>query len=105
MIDILKKIDHLFTIIALALLHFIINIMKIAGEIVFSNCIIPPSQIFILRKNVYAMVNHKPFAPGHVLVCSRREVPKLQDLTEVETIDLFMTAHEVCRKLQQIYKI
>ena len=79
--------------------------MKIAGEIIFGQSIIPPSQIFLLRKNVFAMVNHKPFAPGHVLVCSRAPAPKLQDLTEVETIDLFMTAHEVSRKLQQIYQI
>ena len=79
--------------------------MKISGEIVFGNCVIPSSQIFLIRKNVYAMVNHKPFAEGHVLVCSRREVPKIQDLTEVETIDMFMTAHDVCRKLQKIHKV
>jgi bis(5'-adenosyl)-triphosphatase len=56
---------------------------KIAGEIVFGVAIIPPSQIFLMRKNVYAMTNHKPFVQGHVLVVSRREVPKLQDLTEI----------------------
>jgi diadenosine tetraphosphate (Ap4A) HIT family hydrolase len=32
-------------------------------------------------------------------------VPKLQDLTEVEAIDLFMTAHEVSLKLQSIHKV
>jgi diadenosine tetraphosphate (Ap4A) HIT family hydrolase len=46
--------------------------MKIAGEIIFGQCVIPPSQIFLLRKNVYAMINHKPFTAGHVLVCTRR---------------------------------
>lgn len=51
--------------------------MKVAGKIVFGKIVIPSSQVFLLRKNVYAMVNHQPFVPGHVLVCSRREVPKL----------------------------
>ncbi len=72
---------------------------KIIGEVVFGKVIIPNSQIFLLRKNVFGMVNHKPVVEGHVLVCSRRAVPKLQDLTEIETIDLFMTAQEVAKKL------
>jgi len=54
---------------------------KITGEIIFGVSIIPATQIFLLRKNVFGMINHRPFAPGHVLVCSRREVGKLQDLT------------------------
>ena len=45
---------------------------KITGEIVFGVAVIPPTQIFLMRKNVYAMINHKPFVPGHVLVCARR---------------------------------
>lgn len=60
---------------------------------------IPLSQIFLLRKNVFAMVNHRPYLPGHVLVCSRREVPKVSDLSEIETLDLFMSAQEVSKKL------
>jgi bis(5'-adenosyl)-triphosphatase len=65
---------------------------RITGEIVFGIAVIPASQIFLLRKNVVGMINHRPFVPGHVLVCSRREVAKIQDLTEIESIDLFMTA-------------
>ncbi len=45
---------------------------KITGDIVFEKCIIPSSQIFLLRKNVFGMTNLKPFVPGHVLICSRR---------------------------------
>lgn len=72
---------------------------KITGEVMFGPWTIPPSQIFILRKNVFAIINNKPFVQGHVLVCSRRVVPKIQDLTEIEVLDLFMTAQEVVRKL------
>ena len=56
---------------------------KIGGEVIFGHVIIPTSQIFLLRKNVYAIINHQPFVPGHVLVCSRKVVPKLSDLTEI----------------------
>jgi|LakMenE01Jun11ns_1017448.scaffolds.fasta_scaffold8285121_1 diadenosine tetraphosphate (Ap4A) HIT family hydrolase len=50
---------------------------KIAGDIVFNNSIIPQSQIFLLRKNVFGLINHKPFVPGHVLICARKAVAKL----------------------------
>lgn len=50
---------------------------KLATDAIFGTYIIPSSQIFFSRKNIFAMINHKPFLPGHVLVCSRRNVPKL----------------------------
>jgi len=50
---------------------------KLGSEVIFDTCIIPYSQIFLSRKNIFATVNHKPFLPGHVLVCSRRNVAKL----------------------------
>jgi diadenosine tetraphosphate (Ap4A) HIT family hydrolase len=56
---------------------------KISGDIVFGLTNVPATQIFLIRKNVFAIINHKPTVRGHVLVCSRREVPKLQDLTEI----------------------
>ena len=77
---------------------------KISGDIVFGVTNVPATQVFLIRKNVFAIINHKPIARGHVLVCARREVSKLQELTEIESIDLFMTAQEVARKLQQIHK-
>ena len=55
--------------------------MTLAREIVFGTHVIPLSQVFFLKKNSYAMVNHKPFVAGHVLVCSKRKVNKIQELT------------------------
>ena len=50
---------------------------KLLGDIVFNNTIIPQSQIFLIRKNVFGLINLKPFIQGHVLICARRAVPKL----------------------------
>jgi hypothetical protein len=50
---------------------------KLLGDIIFNNTIIPHSQIFLIRKNVFGLINLKPFVKGHVLICSRRPVPKL----------------------------
>ena len=68
----------------------------------FGKVVIPSSQIFLFRKNAFAIINHKPFVPGHVLVCSKKIVPKLADLTEIEILDLFMTAQEISKKLSTI---
>lgn len=78
---------------------------KITSNILFGPYTIHSGQIFVLRKNAFAIVNLKPFSPGHVLVCSRRCVPKMQDLTEIEAVDLFMTAQEVAKMLQTVYKV
>ncbi len=50
---------------------------KLVSDIVFNNSIIPCSQIFLMRKNVFGLINNRPFVKGHVLICSRRIVPKL----------------------------
>ena len=50
------------------------------------------------------MVNLYPILEGHVLVCNRRRVPYLQSLTEMETLDLWVTVRDVARVLELIYK-
>lgn len=60
---------------------------------------------FLLRNNVYGLVNLKPIVPGHVLVVAKRNsAQRLQDLTEVETLDFWLTVQEVSRVMQGIYK-
>lgn len=51
-------------------------------KVMFGHIHLSPRQIFLMRENVFATVNLQPYAPGHVLVCPRRVVQKLQDLTE-----------------------
>lgn len=50
---------------------------KLMGDVVFNNSVIPHSQIFLIRKNVFGLINLKPYIKGHVLICSRRAVPKV----------------------------
>lgn len=50
---------------------------KLTGDIIFNNTIISYSQIFLMRKNVFGLINNRPFVKGHVLVCARRCVSKL----------------------------
>lgn len=75
---------------------------KLGSEVIYGTYIIPYSQIFLSRKNIFAIVNHRPVLPGHVLICSRRIVGKLSDLTEIEILDLFVTAQEVAKKLSSL---
>jgi len=64
------------------------NQKKYSKKASFGKNEIDESRIFLRRNNTFAMVNIKPKLPGHVLVCNQRNVPKLEDLTEMETVDL-----------------
>ncbi|CAD8100892.1 unnamed protein product [Paramecium sonneborni] len=70
----------------------------------FGTIQLPYSQLFILRRHVFATVNLKPAAQGHVLVCSRRPVKRLYDMTEVETVEFWITVQEVAKVMSDIYK-
>ncbi|KAF2145260.1 uncharacterized protein K452DRAFT_221656 [Aplosporella prunicola CBS 121167] len=61
------------------------------------------SQIFHLTPLTYALVNLKPLLPGHVLICPRRVVPRLKNLTAAETSDLFLTVQRVSRMIERVY--
>lgn len=71
----------------------------------FGSFEISASQIFLLRKNVVGLINLKPAVPGHVLVCPRRNVLRLNELNEIETIDLWLSVAEVHKVLEEIYKV
>jgi bis(5'-adenosyl)-triphosphatase len=71
----------------------------------YGNIDIPASQIFLLRKNVVGLVNIKPTVAGHVIVCPRRNVTRLRDLNEIETVDLWLSATEVHKIIEDLYKV
>ena len=73
--------------------------------IYFGKKIIKPESVFLIQNNVFAMVNLMPVAPGHVLICSSRVVKRLNDLTESETLDLWMTAQKVSKVMEEIYLV
>lgn len=55
-------------------------IMSANIQLWFGKIAIPLSQVFLIKKAVYAMVNLRPFVPGHVLVCPIKNAQKLEDL-------------------------
>lgn len=61
------------------------------------------SQIFHTTPLSFAIVNLKPLLPGHVLVCPRRVVPRLQDLCDEEITDLFLTVKSVGKLVERVY--
>ncbi|KAJ5175926.1 ADP-ribose diphosphatase [Penicillium canariense] len=60
-------------------------------------------QVFHQTPLSFALVNLKPILPGHVLVSSRRVVPRITDLTPAETSDLFLTVRRVGRMVERVY--
>ena len=49
------------------------------------------------------MVNLKPVVPGHILVCPKRVVQKIKDLTKEEMGSLFKCAQEIQRMFEQVF--
>ena len=56
---------------------------------------IPASQVFAETSLSVGLVNLKPVVPGHVLIVSKRVVPRFHDLTADETADLWSLANRV----------
>ena len=79
--------------------------LTVANTIYFGTIPIPASTIFLMRSHIFGLVNLKPFRPGHVMVCSRRIVASLSELTETETLEFWCTVQEVADVLEQIYKV
>jgi bis(5'-adenosyl)-triphosphatase len=63
------------------------------------------NQVFHLSPSQlsFALVNLKPLLPGHVLVCPTRCVPRLSQLTDEETTDLFLSVKRVSRTMERLY--
>lgn len=59
---------------------------------------IPGEHIFFQTEKSAAFVNLKPIVPGHVLVVPKRAVPRIHDLSEDESVDLWLSVTKVCRR-------
>ncbi len=51
------------------------------------------------------MVSEKALAVGHVIVCPTRVVQHLKDLTELETLDMFICAKEIAKKFEDVFNV
>ncbi|KAJ8663874.1 hypothetical protein O0I10_000149 [Lichtheimia ornata] len=61
----------------------------------FGPHVIPESQVFFKSKFCIGLVNLKPITPGHILVVSRRNVPRVKDLNPEEIADIMMSAQTI----------
>ncbi|RJE20296.1 HIT domain protein, partial [Aspergillus sclerotialis] len=73
-----------------------------SAPIYFGSFLVTP-QVFHQTPLTFALVNLKPILPGHVLVCPRRRIPRVADLTPAETSDLFLTTRRVGRMVERVY--
>lgn len=64
---------------------------------------VPKSTIFLESPYCYAFTNLRCVVEGHVLVSTKRSVPRIQDLHRDEMSDLFTTVCKVQMMLEQIY--
>ncbi|ODV82743.1 hypothetical protein CANARDRAFT_10271 [[Candida] arabinofermentans NRRL YB-2248] len=62
------------------------------------------TQVFYKTRFTYALVNLKPIVPGHVLVVPLRNVPRLKDLTDEESVDFMRTVQLIHSFIEKIYK-
>ncbi|KAJ2548589.1 Dinucleoside triphosphate hydrolase [Coemansia sp. RSA 1878] len=69
----------------------------------FGPLTIPLSQVFLLSKHTYGLVNLKPIRPGHVLVVSRRKVARFNDLTLEEVTDLFTNGQRISKAVEKLF--
>ena len=76
------------------------TIFKYQGELV------PPEYVFITRRYVFAMVCPQAVTDGHVLICPMRfNLTSLSQLTELETLEIFVCAKEICRVFEDVFKV
>lgn len=60
--------------------------------------------MFAESKHCFAFVNLKPILPGHVLVSTKRVVPRFTSLKPEEVADLWTLAQEVGEKLERFHQ-
>eukprot|EP00270_Netrium_digitus_P004484 TRINITY_DN1560_c0_g1_i1.p1 TRINITY_DN1560_c0_g1~~TRINITY_DN1560_c0_g1_i1.p1 ORF type:complete len:284 (-),score=48.00 TRINITY_DN1560_c0_g1_i1:96-947(-) len=70
------------------------------SKILFGPWPVAASEVFYSTDLSLAIVNLKPVVPGHVLIISRRVVPRFRELTAEEVRDLWQTAQTVGPKLE-----
>ena len=69
----------------------------------FGRFVIPSRHIFYRTSQSAAFVNLRPIVPGHVLVMPHRIVAALEELTNDEYIDLWMSVRIVQQVLKEHY--
>jgi bis(5'-adenosyl)-triphosphatase len=69
----------------------------------FGPYVLDNSQVFYESDHCIGIVNIKPIVPGHVLIVSKRNVPRMADLTKEEVQDLYCSVHTATPLLEEKY--
>ncbi|VVT43700.1 uncharacterized protein SAPINGB_P000106 [Magnusiomyces paraingens] len=77
--------------------------MSAQAPILFGKFVVT-SQVFYKTKWSFGLVNIRPIVPGHVLVCPRRVVSRISQMTEEEAIDFYSSVQKVARVVETHYK-
>lgn len=75
------------------------------GDLLFSDKTIPAGTIFYRTPLSFGFTNIRCVVAGHVLVCSRRIVPKVTQLHAHEIADLFCAAVHVQRTMERLHDV
>lgn len=59
------------------------------------------SQVFYQSSKSFGLVNLKPILPGHVMVCPKRVVSRLNQLEPDEAIDFYATVQNVAKAIEE----
>jgi bis(5'-adenosyl)-triphosphatase len=76
--------------------------LKLTKPVYFGKFVVTNS-VFHVTPLSFAIVNHKPILPGHVLVSPKRIVPRFTDLTAEEVTDLYLTVQRVARMVERVF--
>lgn len=62
------------------------------------------TQAFYQSTLSFALVNIKPLTKGHVLVCPKRYVTRVSQMSNEEAVDFYLTVHKVTKAIENFYK-
>lgn len=79
------------------------SVAATSGPIMFGKFVVT-TQVFYKTKLSYGLVNLRPILPGHVLVCPRRVVSRVSEMTEEEAADFYGSVQKVARAVEKHYK-
>lgn len=73
------------------------------GALSFGPHAVSMAQVFYATRHALGLVNLKPVVPGHVLILSRRRVPRLAGLTPDELAEVWAAAQLVGARLETFH--
>lgn len=74
--------------------------MNASFDYKFGKFTIPKMFVLHSSKHFFSLVPPNPILKGHILICSKREVPSLSDLTNEEIFDYSLTLQYISKRVE-----